>query len=789
MSRRNFRKPFVQRLSPILVLTCLVALLGLPARPTAAVIIVNETVTQTQNDFATGKFGLTGLAQSGGVQLVPLGVLKLWQTLPNGTLCRKVGSHGAVSFGHYMYVIGGLTGAPNSPNPLKEVCRTEVLATDGRISGWSTTASEDLPDVRFSMGVAAAPLPNNPNSGIIVVAGGQDANQDSVDTVWAATINPDGSLGTWRTQPKFPGFESFRSRFPMTAYHSDLAGKTWVYAFGGRDQGFSPQTFQSVVRAEVTAAGDLTDWVTIDPIPVPLLFSLPAQCQSLIGLTDSAATNFDVVTVANGDKRMLALIGGEFQIALGQQTGSCPADSQASQRVFLAEINPLTGDLTWQTGAANEYTLPEPLSHLGAVGLNQKIYTAGGLIGAAQDTSTKAVMTSYVNEDLQLPTFAQGNFLRSDTALLDIWARSDHGLVTVTINNRPIAYLLGGIQKQSNAFIQDVVFGFIGLDDDVDTENNVAYADTGLYLSAPFQMRAPAKVTGLNWTAAVSRTGSINTDIQMEVRVASSPTALNTAEWVPVDGDTGSAFYSVSGANTGNVITSTIGSYVQYRALLTTDQPQDRNATPILSGPVQVRYEVDGYPELHVDDAQFPTIQQGVTIEPQVIIGNSKPAGSTVNKPILDTDIEGIGSFFVDLYVFPPGAPVVIPDKDPVSGAYPLTSAAYAEVDKRLLPADSQYSIPPSSWRTNCGPSNACPAANWLLIFNQTGTWNVVAIVDSGNNVTEADTINDEWENDNTFQFTVESQFQGGFTYFPIVGKNFTPTLQLNLNSGLTLEP
>jgi len=45
----------------------------------------------------------------------------------------------------------------------------------------------------------------------------------------------------------------------------------------------------------------------------------------------------------------------------------------------------------------------------------------------------------------------------------------------------------------------------------------------------------------------------------------------------------------------------------------------------------------------------------------------------------------------------------------------------------------------------------------------------VFAIVDSQNNVAEADELTGEWENDNVYRFTVVSEVSGGTLFLPII--------------------
>ena len=754
------------RFTMVAALLVLIISLMLPIQPALAALSVSQTVTLSNDDFDAGIFGLTSLIQedtdTGGVQLVPLGTLKLWQDVPTeGTLCRPITNMAVATFKTHIYMFGGLTREPGAPNDsiTREVCRTQILDKAASKTAWVSNISEDLPESRSSAAAVSVPYPGDPNRGVIYVAGGLNASSQSMDTIWSTVVNSDGSLGAWRTEPAFPPPDGFRSSIGMIAYTSRVNNKSYVYVMGGVDRTFVPLYHRSVLRAEVQADGRLGSWVTLNPMPVPTLGLQPA-CLDLIGVAGHSVVSFDALSADGASTPMIAVMGGIAGID-GEATASCPRTVQATANTYLAEINEDTGDLTWQ---ADQYTLPQPLSQLGAIALNQKIYTSGGAIGADQAQVTNLVMSSYANLEKKLPQLGKANFLQSTTALNPVWARAGHGLVYIDIDNRPIAFMFGGKDNNGN-YRSDTLYGFIGLEDDIDSEN-AGYANPGLYQSPVYEFRGPAQVTKLEWQASVAN-ATFTTDIEMQYRLGSTPQAIRSATWIEVDADPNSPRFSVDGMNTGVVTATEQGLYFQYRALLRTSEPSNRDATPVLRGPIKVFYTVDGYPNVMVVEASMPVIEAGVEVEPTVILGNQKPI--TATETLLDADLESEGTFFVDMYVFAPGQPVTIPQPN-ADGTYPLTSAAYAEVNRAQLPADSSFPVSPGSWHFNCGPIGGCPPVNWRVIFNQVGTWNVVLVVDTGNNVTEADAPTIDWEADNNvYQFQVVSNFDGGQTYLPIL--------------------
>ncbi|MBA3468046.1 MAG: hypothetical protein H0T53_00245, partial [Herpetosiphonaceae bacterium] len=530
----------------------------------------------------------------------------------------------------------------------------------------------------------------------------------------------------------------------------------------------------------VGANGVLAAWTTgaangVGPIPIPPgVIGGAGSCAPKTGLYDGDVLNFDVTTTT-GSARMMAVLGGVFHLGTGDVSGGCNSGTADSARTFLAQIQP-DGSIAWQT--ATDYTMLFPNKQLRAIGINQKIYAVGGVIDSQV---TNKSFSSYIDSTLALKRFVGSNYLESTTALPTERARASHGLEIITIDDtsktppvpRPIAYLFGGTNSATAlTYRNDVMTSFIGLDDDIDDEN-AAYASPGDYVSRIYPLRGPGNITEVRWSASITRTASLQNDIKVEYRVANSAQLMSAAQWRVVDGDAGSASFSIDGSNVGLDSLDDTGTFIQYKATLTTAQPNNRESTPVFRGTISVKYTIDGHPSLFVKSGSFPTITPLTTVVPTIIISNAKPPQSTSTETVLDANIESSGSFFVDLYVYAPGQPVVPPTRN-ASGSYPLTSAAFAEISKNALPNGSELNLATVNWRLNCGPvaPSACPLATWQVIFNKEGPWTVIAVVDSGNNVTEADNITDPWESDNTLQFTVVSQVKGGTQRLPIAMRN-----------------
>ena len=772
-------KHHVSRWMMCLLLIMVVGFGLLPTKPTSAAISISKTLINSTSDFVEGKFGLTGLTEGTGVQLISVGTLARWQTQTN-VLCQPLSNMGFASYKSHIYAVGGLTNINNVTVATDEVCRTTVIANNGLTNQWLPDA-RPLPQPISRLAAVAVPYPNDATRGVLYAIGGrknQTIRDGQLNTVYSAVINADGSLQAWQLQAAtLPVPVENHTATAYTVKRSDNSTDTYIYVIGGFRQTAAVNVYPTVWRSKVGANGILGAWESgiaqgVPPLPIPASYigADPVDCEGKIGLYNATAINFDAVTI-NGSRRMISVLGGVIQSITSSPDSCFPETAKASSKVFLGELDD-NGNITWQN---RDYNLPEPLSQTRALGAFNKIYTVSGLLGASQTDATRTSYSTYIDNDFSIATIGgQGNFVTNDESLALNDVRSAHGLVVVNYDNRSIVYMFGG--TSSSIPRSDVMATFLGRDDDINSQRNAVYPNIGVYLSPEYALRGPGAITEMQWTAAVTNT-DVQTDIQMQYRLANTSAELKTALWIDADADTASARYSVNGLNTARPTDSTLGRFVQFRALLTTNRPSERSATPVLKAPITIRYTVDGHPSMHIVSASFPIIQSGVTIEPSMVIRNDKPPTSTRNETVLDANIadpEGqYAGFFIDLYVFPPGVTATTPISDS-NGAYPYNSAAYVELDKRGFTAGTQASIDPPLWKQNCG-SSMCPPAQWSVIFNKPGTWTVVAVVDSGNNIPEADEVTGEWEGDNVYTFPVQSEVRGGTIHLPVMFKNGSP--------------
>ena len=121
------------------------------------------------------------------------------------------------------------------------------------ISGWTTANSFQYP----RRALAAVSVNN-----YLYVIGGINDNDDYVKSVEYARINPDGTLGVWKTTSSLN-----EGRFYLAA--ASVNG--YLYALGGAigPRGNDNQPIASVERAKINADGSLGQWQLEKPLTTP----------------------------------------------------------------------------------------------------------------------------------------------------------------------------------------------------------------------------------------------------------------------------------------------------------------------------------------------------------------------------------------------------------------------------------------------------------------------------------------------------------------------------------------
>jgi len=187
--------------------------------------------------YITG--GWNGSTYYGDVQYAPLAAImggtQAWQT----TTAMNLGiyGHATVMYNNFIYVIGGYGGG---------VYRSDVryapVNANGTIGTW-TTSPNTMSIVRFNLGAAVY-------NGYIYVTGGQQAAGVFSNTVEFAKINADGTIGTWTTSGN--AFTTARHGHVTVAYNGKL------YVVGGGDS--ANVALADVKYATINADGSIGTW-------------------------------------------------------------------------------------------------------------------------------------------------------------------------------------------------------------------------------------------------------------------------------------------------------------------------------------------------------------------------------------------------------------------------------------------------------------------------------------------------------------------------------------------------
>ncbi len=166
---------------------------------------------------------------------------------------------------NYIYAIGGNTATSGTVNGKASNVATVNFNRMDNANGaldasWAATTS--LPAPR---GFAAAVIANSFNSlasgNNVYLLGGLDALGNATSTVYYASINDDGTAGTWATTTALP-----QTLFAEGAviFHGR------IYVAGGNDSTGAPVS--TVYSAKIMSDGALDSWQTLSSLPVPLAY-------------------------------------------------------------------------------------------------------------------------------------------------------------------------------------------------------------------------------------------------------------------------------------------------------------------------------------------------------------------------------------------------------------------------------------------------------------------------------------------------------------------------------------
>jgi hypothetical protein len=210
-------------------------------------------------------------------------------------------------------------------------------------------------------------------------------------------------------------------------------------------------------------------------------------------------------------------------------------------------------------------------------------------------------------------------------------------------------------------------------------------------------------------------------DIAFDYRVSNDGNCNNPswtdASWQPLDGAPADPnLRSIDGQNVVD-ITSVPAHCFQYRARLYSST--DLKQTPSLLN-VSIRIYVPGNPDLSVKTLSDRRGAKNAFTGLNVLIQNV----NQLSPPTLAADVEGGGSFYVDLCIYGPNATGPAPTL-PLTPSNKQCSKAYSNVDKSALGPDITYAV--TRWYDTATDK----PVELISYFQQPGTYTVYAAVDS----------------------------------------------------------
>ena len=319
----------------------------------------------------------------------------------SGSLPISMYASQAVVTKNRVYLCGGINSSENNISTIY----TAPINADGTLGAWTTSGA--LPDV-----VSRAQLVVTKNR--VHLMGGY-RNSSCVSTVYTAPINADGTLGSWTTSASLPG---------VLGLSTAIITKSKVYLLGGSmDSSYSVST---VYYASINTDGTLGSWSTGTSLPgnfgwsqaavtknrvyllggwtsaaVPTVYTAPINADGTIGTwatgTSLPANLHWVQTFVT--KNRVYVLGGWNNTNVASGVYSAPINSDGTLGA-------------WTTDAS----LPANNAVSQCIVVKNKIYLLGG-----RDTSTTMVSTIYtasILSDIQdYSPYYDGTYVLGDTAI------------------------------------------------------------------------------------------------------------------------------------------------------------------------------------------------------------------------------------------------------------------------------------------------------------------------------------------------------------------------------------
>lgn len=660
--------------------------------------------------------------EPGAVQLLPVIPLEPFTLTNNSALPIKLTNMGVTSLGKYIFVIGGDQRDNPGPdeNPIRDVYIGEVDNVNGDTVTWSADPDcpeEDdggstrcLPEIETNNDkeffdeesiipnagtseAAVTSVSTGENSGYIYVIGGnvkpiRNDNDiySSAATLIGSVVN--GQIVNWQTAPLImdprtgedefgpeAAERSYGLRSAMAVSYTNPQQRTFIYLIGGFHRGYYPVQegpSNRVFYAEVNHSnGRLYKPGTSEEGWEVLEGTIPLPPSPTFSPGDFGLWNAVAFAHSSAEGEALYVLGGERLTS-----PSAPETERYSYYMYRADIAP-DGKLTWQENEVA--TLPQnPVYAMGKAQYGENLYITGGVevrdAPGEDDYPTAKAFRTFLDglDPLEDPWVGAST---KENPLL--YTRKKHGMAVIPADHPSVLAYIYAIAGQSSVVDRDP--GDDGSEQGTDTvlfskidrdNPEKVYPSSGTYTSEYIDIPDDERFTGIEWSAYVSRTDELGTDIMMEYRVdvnsrgCDADNLFSSSQWIPISATASLDYHSNPGRNVGNMIQTDIdkldtdehgGACFQYRAtLISKSTPKE---TPLLLN-VYRRVKETVLPELYprvrmqvrnlAPEGEDPDMQ--VTLDLSVINLNETPEKTDV------ADFDGYDRhFFMDLFIFGPG--------------------------------------------------------------------------------------------------------------------------------------
>jgi uncharacterized repeat protein (TIGR01451 family) len=571
-----------------LIAACAVLLL-LQVNLTWAVI---ESKTQTTvDDFNQGAFFRTGMTRDddGEVTLLRQGVAGEWitNTAPTGLVPRY--AHAAIIYNNRYYVFGGRS-ANNSGQPysLRSIQYAPINTTTHRTGVW-VTATLDLPTNIYTYTIGGftgvAWLSAVELNGRVYLLGGEIGNQlHRYSRVNYASIDAaTGELvGPWTIAAPLPQPLSEGQVVVLNGY---------IYYVGGRTNPNNQGTNLVYYAKPDPATGAISQWFTATaPIPYKPYAHM------------SVATQNNHLYIISGINES-SFSGG------------------AVPNVYFAEPSPSTGDIAGYTSTVN---LPRSITGGAAVYYGGQFYLTGGWLDVDATAPSELVFSAFEEE-------AGGVVTWTSTSALDP-ARALHSALANTADGW--LYVVGG----SAGDIGPIRTGVINVGATTGA-GGTAYARSGTYRSADFDLIKNYQILNLNWTAVLSNPSGMTLTLRYRTRPGLTAPYSPWSAWFPSNPVLGVATTTVPLAGTAR--------FLQYEAFFSTTNTAQ---TPILHR-VEVVYDRPQPPQFKKSavPASGFSVKGGDRITYTLLVSNTTGGPQT---QVIVVDVVPTGTTYVPGSIF-----------------------------------------------------------------------------------------------------------------------------------------